>query len=322
MTSLPFGGELASSRFPHFTYLTDSGRSSLRLILASGFAGKRFLLPNFLCGIIPDVLSEFGASFSFYHIGESFEIDENSVRSQRFDVLYVIDYFGYRSEFGHLTGKDQWVIEDCVFLPEVSQHCACPNWIGFNSLRKTTALADGSVVLSTVPLDRNLIAEGEAPFAAVKYAAKLNKHEFLAGGGGTEQDYLDLFDQAEKMIDTQQRIHSMSAESLARYFALLANLGSEMSRRRENLGILRERLAQFEIEIVSDQPSHFVMALERRNSLRDRLREQRIFLPSHWPHKHGPHNPLYDRILAVSVDARYSAAEITRVAGLVRASAQ
>jgi hypothetical protein len=322
MTSFPFGGELASGRFPHFAYLTDSGRSSLRLILASGFAGKTFLLPDFLCGIIPDVLAELGASFSFYHVGESFEIDENSVKSQSFDVLYVIDYFGYRSEFGHLVGEDRWVIEDCAFLPEVLQHCACPNWIGYNSLRKTTALADGSVVLSTVPLDRNLIAEDEAPFAGVKYAAKLNKQEFLAGGAGAEQDYLDLFDQAEKMIDTQQQIHSMSAESLARYFALLANLGNEMSRRRENLGILRNRLAQFETGIVSDRPSHFVMALERRNSLRERLREQRIYLPSHWPHTHGPHNPLYDRVLAVSVDARYSAAEMTRVAGLVRDSVQ
>jgi hypothetical protein len=322
MTGLPFGGELASGRFPHFAYLTDSGRSSLRLILGSGFAGKTFLLPDFLCGIIPEVLAELGARFSFYHIGESFEIDEISVRSQSFDVLYVIDYFGYRSEFGHLAGKDQWVIEDCVFLPEVSQQCACPNWIGYNSLRKTTALADGSVVLSTVPLDRSLIADAEAPFAGVKYAAKLNKHEFLAGGIGEEQDYLDLFNQAEKMIDTQQRVHSMSAESLARYFALLANLEKEMSRRRENMDILRERLAQFDAGVVSDQPSHFVMALERRNALRKRLRAQRIFLPSHWPHTHGPHNPLYDRVLAISVNARYSAAEISRVADLVRNSLQ
>ena len=57
----PIGGEMP---FEHderlHTYLTDSGRSSLRLILQSGFARRKFLLPDFLCDVIPRVFEELG----------------------------------------------------------------------------------------------------------------------------------------------------------------------------------------------------------------------------------------------------------------------
>jgi hypothetical protein len=313
----PFGGELAADRFGHTAYLTDSGRSSLRLILQSGFRDKTFLLPDFLCGIIPQVLTELGVRFGFYHVGENFEIEARSVAAQNFDVLYVIDFFGRPCDYQDLADGNQWVVEDCVFLPAVAQRGAYPNWIGFNSLRKASALADGSVTVSRTPLDRSLIGSAEAPFVGAKYAAKRLKYRFLSAGEGSEDGYIALFGQAEQMIDAQQEIYSMSAESTARYLEMLVGMDTEMSRRRENMEILRHRLGHLEVRPDVLHPSHFVIAVAERDALRKQLREQHVFLPSHWPHTHGPRNALYDDVIAISVDARYGAGEIARVADAV-----
>ena len=67
-------------------------------------------------------------------------------------MLYVIDYFGARQRYRELVNGDQWVVEDAVFLPVVEPPADPANWIGFNSYRKISPLADGSLVRSTAPL--------------------------------------------------------------------------------------------------------------------------------------------------------------------------
>jgi hypothetical protein len=317
VSTRPFGGELAVGAANHLAYSTDSGRSSLRLILQSGFRDKSFLLPDFLCGIIPRVLEESGVRFGFYRVGPNLEINAASVNAQDFDVLYVIDFFGKRAGFEGLVKGDKWVVEDCVFMHEVTQQDTHSQWIGFNSLRKSSALADGSVILSRIPLQRDLILGGEAPFAARKYQAKRLKQEFLDSGKGTEADYVSVFEQAETMVDAQSEIFSMSAESTARYLDLFAARDAERAQRRENMEILRKRLGHLEIRLDTEMPSHFVMAIAERDELRARLRAQGIFLPSHWPRTHGPDNALYRELQAVAVDGCYAPDDIARVADAI-----
>jgi hypothetical protein len=317
MSVRPYGGELAVGATNHLAYATDSGRSSLRLILQSGFKDKSFLLPDFLCGIIARVLEESGVRFGFYHVGPNLEIDAASVSDQDFDVLYVIDFFGQRAGYEGLVKGGQWVVEDCVFLHEMTQRDVHPDWIGFNSLRKSSSLADGSLVLSRTPLRRELILREEAPFAARKYQAKRRKRDFLDAGKGSEADYVALFEQAETMADEQRQIFSMSAESTARYLELLAAQDAENARRRENMEILRKRLGHLEIRLGAEAPSHFVMAIAERDALRARLRAQGIFLPSHWPRTHGPDNVLYRELQAIAIDSCYAADVIARVADAI-----
>jgi len=319
VSARPYGGEPAVGAATHLAYLTDSGRSSLRLILHSGFKDRYFLLPDFLCGVIPRVLEESGVRFGFYHVGPNLEIDTSSVSGQDFDVLYAIDFFGKRAEYQGLATAGKWIVEDCVFMHEVTQRGVHPNWIGFNSFRKSSSLADGSVVLSRTPLRRELILAEEAPFAARKYQAKHLKQEFFDSRKGAESDYVGLSEQAEKMADEQKQIYSMSAESTARLFDLLACGDQEQARRRENAEILRQRLGHLEIGLGVEAPSHFVIAVAERDELRVRLRAQRIFLPSHWPRTHGPDNVLYRELQAIAVDSSYAADEIARVADAIAA---
>ena len=94
--------------------------------MQSGFRDKSFLLPDFLCGIIPRVLEESGVRIGFYHVGPNLEIDAASVSAQNFDVLYVIDFFSKRAGYEGLVeveifSKENWWLRD---PDEVLRMCA------------------------------------------------------------------------------------------------------------------------------------------------------------------------------------------------------
>jgi hypothetical protein len=71
---LPIGGEMHQASDPLYRYLTDSGRSSLRLALRA-LVGKRLALPNFLCSVIVDVVHSCGTAHSFYRVNEDLSVD-------------------------------------------------------------------------------------------------------------------------------------------------------------------------------------------------------------------------------------------------------
>jgi hypothetical protein len=316
----PIGGEIALGRDQGLhTYLTDSGRSSLRLMLQSGFRDRRFLLPDFLCGVIPRVFDELGVRYAYYRVRPDLAIDAKSVQAQDFDVLYVIDYFGARSRYRELVRGDQWVVEDAVFLPVLEPPGDVSNWIGFNSYRKISPLADGSLVRSTARLAMAAVAGDEAPFAAMKYEAKRMKFEYLRGNGGTEEQYLALFQQAEEAVDRQSGVHPISGRSLFGLLEFQRQLAAEYRIRSRNFRYLHAQLGDLGVRLRPDYPCLYVLDVDRRDELRRHLHAQRIFLPAHWPRPGGLSNPLYDRIISVPVDSRYGEEDLQRVARAVTA---
>ena len=58
------GGEAELEKSELNEYFTDSGRSSIRLIL-NRLRGKIFLIPNYICEIIVKIFDEYEAEYSF-----------------------------------------------------------------------------------------------------------------------------------------------------------------------------------------------------------------------------------------------------------------
>src|SRR3989338_2233420 len=186
------GGEMELQEDKLFRYLTDSGRSSLRLILRSIGKGKKILLPDFLCGVIVDVVREFKMDYAFYTIGNHLT---PCLKSLECDILYVIDYFGERSPLLHAKNSfsDVTVIEDGVFLPNLQPPRRIKKWIGFNSFRKISYLSDGSLIKSTIPLQERMISNEGAKFPELKYQAKQMKYEYIKSRKWSELQYLNCF---------------------------------------------------------------------------------------------------------------------------------
>lgn len=311
----PLGGDIPFRPQENIhTCITDSGRSSLRLLLQSGLMEKRFLLPDYLCEVIPRILDQFGVQYAFYKIKQDLSIDSESIDGKEFDVLYVINYFGLRQEYRHLLSQNTWVVEDSVFSPIVEQPPELTNWAGFNSFRKISNLADGSLVKSTAKLSKGLVSRETADFSALNYKAKKIKFEYIQDKKHSEGEYLALFEQAEMAADLQTQIYSMSDCSLYNLLEFYRKLADEYAVRRRNYRLARNHLQKFGLWLRTDCPSFYVLSVDRRDELRDYLRSEGIFLPVHWPKGSGVHNELYDRIISVPVDSRYSGRDMRRIA--------
>ena len=150
------GGEVELEISELNEYFTDSGRSSIKLIL-NRLKGKIFLIPNYICEIIVKIFDEYEAEYSFYNINKDFSIDEESITNKQYDVLYIINYFGMNHKISNIIKTNKMVIEDNVFLPIFSNYQSCHKWVGFNSFRKISPLADGSLIKSSFSLSKSRI---------------------------------------------------------------------------------------------------------------------------------------------------------------------
>ncbi len=308
------GGEYALKKEKYYSYFTDSGRSSLRLFLRN-FSKKKLLIPNFSCKVVLDLLKEENIKFEFYHIYENLEIDINSVNNKQFDVLYIINYFGkIHSNLSQINDlKDVIILEDNVFFLNFSNVQNAKKWYGFNSFRKISELGDGSIVKTNLHFE-NLIINEEAPFVKLKYIAKEIKYDFINYNVGLENDYLKQFEEAEKKLDRQSEIYSMSNKSHKILLDLYLRYNIEQDIRKNNYMVLSNLLKELKIEIPTNigEFSFFIIKSKCRNSLREYLFKENIFLPIHWPY-FGIENKLYEKVVSIPVFSCYSIEDMKRI---------
>jgi hypothetical protein len=311
----PIGGEMHAAADPLYRYVTDSGRSSLRLAL-DRLRDRRFALPDFLCSVIIDVFRSAGVAFSTYRVRPDLSIDYEALGD--FDALYTIDYFGKDAapDRGRLP-PGCVILRDSVFQPGNVVPPLAGDWIWFNSFRKISPLADGSLVVSTLELDAARMRSGVAPFVEAKRRAKAAKAAFLRDNTGSEEAYLALFREGEALIDAQADSYQISPASLAALLDFNAGLAREEAVRQANYEFLEERLGALAIPLGAGFKTLFAMSVDHRDALRRHLAERRIFLPVHWPDPYRLGNPLSERILSIPVDSRYGPAELGRVVAAI-----
>jgi len=301
------GGELELEFDSLNTYLTDTGRSSLRLILKSDLRNKRFLLPDYLCWIILDVFDEHKVDYTLYHVNEDLSLNVDEINGQEFDVLYVISYFGKISALaGVEINDDQVLIEDNVFLPLFEKPKTIKNWIGFNSFRKISSAAEGSLIRSTYSLPSEYIKKEAPLFIQSKYKAKATKYEYLNLDQHSESDYLFLFENGERILNEQQDSFYPSNKGLYDLFCYMQNLDEESERRKKNYELIDKQLIPISIGVISKYCCFYVIKIENRDKLRRHLFDENIFLPAHWPSYKTAKNSLCESTLSIPLDSRYT----------------
>lgn len=312
------GGEAEVEDKKLFLYITDSGRSSLRLILRSGFQNRKFLLPDFLCDVVLKIFNELNIKYSFYKVKRDLSIDTESIKDKNFDALYLINYFGQRHKvIERLVNIDFLVIEDNVFLPIFDKPKNIKEWIGFNSFRKISYLADGSIVKSTMRLSDKLIIRKESEFSRLKYEAKRIKYEYLHKNRYSQKQYLALFNKAEGLLDQQKKIYSISNHSLFNLFEFHKDLKHEYLIRKKNYSVLNKYLRVKNINIKTQYHSFYILLAEQRDKLKKHLFAKNIFLPIHWTKANSLKNDLYDKIISIPVDSRYRKDDMIKIARLI-----
>lgn len=306
----PIGGELALKNELNY-FFTDSGRSSLRLFCRN-FSNKKILIPDFLCNVIIDILEQEGIKYDFYHVKKDLTIDEISI-NKSFDVLYIINYFGKKTEIV-FDVNEKIVVEDNVFFVDFGNDRQYKNWFAFNSYRKITALSDGSLIKTNLTLV-NYIKNNDSLFATLKYKAKQRKYDYLIHDLGVEFDYLDKFEEAENILDNQTEIFVMSKKSLGLLNGLISTYEEEKVIRGKNYRYLIQEFRDIGIDFQCDFYSYCIIMTEKRDALRKFLFKKHIFLPIHWPYSKG-NNPIHRTVLSIPVF--YSCEETLYLANAIK----
>ena len=308
------GGEQELTKKPYFRDITNSGRSSLRLIVESAnLQGKRILLPNFLCEVIVDVLLEYDVKIDFYNVGIDLEF-QLPVTLLEYDGLYLIKYFGSTSEsFRRALSKfTKCIIVDDVFSPYPHILKRESSWFSYNSLRKISQIADFSLLYSNVPtikVDKLILPS----FSSLKYEAKDLKSKFLTEGVGEEKGYLSLFINAERLLDDSRGIYRASENSICEAIEFYSRLDSEKHIRKTNYDCLKAILGPVAMDIEAEFYSFLPLLLNNRNDIRRKLMADNIFLAIHWPKCNLVNNQLSECILSIPLDCRYGDDELQQL---------
>lgn len=295
----PIGGEvpvLSNEKL----FFTDSGRSSLKLFIRSKNKNKKFLIPNYFCEVIEKVLLEEKVKYEFYNINDDLSVDIDSVKRKKFDILYVINYFGKVQNLKKLKLDKKIVLEDNVFFTDFSNTNNYKNWFGFNSFRKVSTLADGSLVKTNLKISKKNISKKEAKFSSFKYKAKNKKFKYIHSYKKTdiklENEYLNIFQKAEQLLNKQKNIYTISNRSI--YELQRRNFEVQNKICKGYFNKLNKKYNKKCKNSNPDQYSFFILFLDDAYDLRRYLIKNNIFFPILWP-KSTQENDLYGKILAI-----------------------
>ena len=290
----PIGGEIAIEDQEETSFITDSGRSSLRLLLRSGkFRSMKFLIPNFFCSVIEEVLIAEKVNYSFYDINEDLSINNETINSVNYDVLYVINYFGKISDLSSIDLSNKILVEDNVFLYNFENYQNSENWYAFNSYRKFSPLTDGSLIKTNLRINPSEINDIQAPFSSIKRDACKKKYAFISENKSSEIEFLQLFDSGEKEINNQNDIYCISPQSLNLIFKGDFN----------NQEILKSRFVELQdlTKKESELPSYFSFfsfVLRNKKGFLEFMKRNNIFLPNFWPET-TQKNDLYNNLIVI-----------------------
>ncbi len=307
------GGEIEYKAADNYKYLTDTGRSSLRIILQR-LNKKKFLIPDFLCKTIVDIFKEKKIKFEYYSVNESFNVRIDS--NKKFDVLYLINFFGKKfPKFKKFEKKI--IIEDNVFLPYFNNDNNYKKWIGFNSFRKVTPMVDGSLIRSTFKLDAKLILKKESKFVYYKTKGLNLKYEYNKFKFSNDRKYLSLIKRGENILDKQKKSFMISNQSILQYNNFGINFEKEKKKRKENFNFLKKKLYKYSIKINPEFHSFFPILVQNKTKIIKELSKHKIYLPNYYPKFDDLKNNLFDKLLCVPIDSRYEKKDMSRVSSIL-----
>jgi len=305
-----------------------SGRAALALILQKHLRRGRFStihVPALICQSVVDTIEESGISYAFYDVGKDLgprpPDDPNG-------MLLLVHYFGTRT-LVEPTAKWGHIIEDFSMAVPLLLSGLDNKHDAFSSLRKFGPVPLGGWLNTDVELTPNKMAE-ELEAQSVK--ARTAKAAYLAESDALvlpdmETGYLNLLARVESDISKLPNTSLLPA--LSRSLVEQTDWPRLAERRRKNWHHLTAQL-QGEITMINPYaddddktvPLGLVIDLgNKRDAVRQGLRETRIFCPVHWP---LPSQIIADQFpqaasfcaetLTIPLDQRYSQTDMEWVA--------
>ena len=309
---VPQKKEKTKTQFPTVQWYL-SGRSALRAIIRDLKDVKTIAFPSWCCDSMVRPFFEAGIAVVYYSVlfqnGFIQTIDLNQ------DALFLMDYFGYSTQIEALHPCTIRDVTHSVFTGEYKD----ADYF-FGSLRKWCGIWTGGYAWAK---DGRKLMDGSGSdngFGETRKKAMKLKAAYIRTGEGVKGDFLRLFEEAEKCLET-----AGIAPAAERDISLAAYLDDELVRkkRRQNAKILMDAMPEQLIfrELNEKDCPMFVPILVpdgNRDKLKRYLIEHDIYCPTHWPISKyhaldSQERKLYDNELSLVCDQRYDAEDMYRI---------
>ena len=305
-----------------------TGRTALDFIIRDILAEhdvKSVLMPSYCCHTMIMPFTLHGIEVRFYDVFFDGGLTVDVPECRKNELFLYIKYFGYEALQGEI-GEHELIIEDQThsWMNGVESkadytYASYKKWTGISGIARAVK-KHGKFI--EFPLADNIA------FNEMREKAFSLKKHYIENGIGNKLEFLDLFDKAEVLIETDYCGYRPSQRAFEQLLEL--NRGSICEKRRRNAEFLIDELKRIpNIQLLYDHigekdvPLFVPILAENRNALRRYLIDNNIYLPVHWPfsdcHKGISERAtrLYDQELSVVCDQRYELDDMERIISTV-----
>jgi len=318
--------------------LTSSGRGAISLLLEEVKPKKKIaLLPAYTCETILIPFIEKGYKCYFYDINMDMTPNiENIEKYADIGIFLHMGFYGFPSNTGLSDVIKRFKAESTIIVEDIT-HTLFSQYPRFEendyyvaSLRKWMGLPSGGFLASKYTIvSLPMINESLANYR--KEALQIKARYMNGEGEVLKQQYLGLFARGEVLLNRDWTPYDIDAISIE----LLSALDVEWLRekRRANFMALSEGLKAVEyLEPIFHSipygicPMFYTVYIkENRDQIKQKLIEQKIYCPIHWPVSEQIKlddlkvtAKIYGTVLSIPCDQRYEVQDMERIVSVLR----
>lgn len=302
-----------------------SGRTALDLIIEDIFLARKVesvYMPSFCCESMIEPFVKHGVNPVFYDVVVGNGGLECCYEDNSCDIVFLIDYFGFLGNSIIDYAKQQKTLGKIVIYDTThSLFCRGIDYKEFDytfaSIRKWFAINGGLAIKNGI-WNKHFSLINNSEYELTRNAAFNLKRDYIIGRVSEEKKelFLKLYADAEERLDHDYKMYQMPYKDSK--ILELYDYQELINKRRQNAKYLIDNLLGLENVTLlyngireNDVPLFIPIRVKgRRDYLRKKLIEQKIYLPIHWPvskyHKLSSlTNEIYREELSVVCDQRY-----------------
>lgn len=306
-----------------------SGRTAIETIIKNIPHMKKILLPSYCCDSMIEPFRRADIKVNFYDVNYKEKLVVQLENYEEVDAILWCNYFGFavnKPDFSIFIAKGGIVIEDIThsFLSDKAFD-KCSKYL-VASIRKWGPVLSGGYCASTKEVLKNKPNRNPSQeFLILKKEGMLLKKEFLKRNQQIDKKgFLDKFAISNKWLAENYFNLTMDEESKNIFLCHDWELNRQI--RRENAKVLYAGLKNHKgidflfKEEEMDCPLFVPIIIKnnRRDEIRKKLIENKIYCPVHWPKPNDRcESNLYDLELSLICDYRYDVSDMQRIVSVL-----
>lgn len=297
---------------------------------------KVAVLPSFTCDTVFEPFLKAGYDVFYYPVEKdlstSSEFILQTVMEHDASIVLFHRYFGFDTLDRQvnklcetLRNLGKYSIEDCTQclysdIPRANSDFT------IGSIRKWLGVPDGGFAVCREGVWVDKPNKTDVALEQAKVKASYAKYRYLFEQEGDKCEFLNMYREAEAILDNQNETYAIS-ETSTKVQACL-NRKKLISKRRSNFELLSKSLAG-QVQVVfklydnKEVPLYFPILVDDRSSLQKHLRNHSIYAPVVWPKVEkqstqcaGAENA-YQHLLCIPIDQRYNADDMNRITKVI-----